>query len=182
MKVVAFSGSPRKNGNTDILVRQILEGAVEKGAETKFFQLNQMNIRPCQADQACKRHDHCGLKDDMQGVYDEIMSAQAVVIGSPVYMWQMSAQTKIMVDRFYAFLNPDYTSKIKGTPMVLAFAQGNPDENLFKPYFEHTAKMFGFLGFDVKGMIVGAGLGEKGDAAKYPQLMEKARELGKNLL
>lgn len=182
MKIVGFSGSPRKDGNTDILVNQIMVGASEKGAEVKFFHLNKMNIKPCQADNYCKSHDRCAMKDDMQGIYDEIMSADAVVLGSPVYMWQMSAQTKILVDRFYAFLNEDYTSKVKGKNIVLAYAQGNPQEDIFKGYFDYNANMLHFLGFNVKDTLVAAGVRDKGDVLKNPELMEKAKDIGKSLI
>lgn len=182
MKVIGFSGSPRKNGNTDLLVQEVLAGAAAKGAKTSFYHLNTMKIRPCQADNACKTDGKCAMQDDMQKLYEEILDADTVVLGSPVYMWQMSAQTKTLVDRFYAFLNPDYSSKVAGKNLVLVFAQGNPDMALFQGYFDHTRKMLSFLGFNVKDVVVAAGVMEKGDVKGHSELMAKAKAVGANLV
>ncbi|BDZ70449.1 flavodoxin family protein [Methanobacterium petrolearium] len=100
MKVVGFTGSPRKNSNTEILVKEALKGAGAAGADTAIFNLNQMSIKPCQACMHCKSHEgECDIRDDMQIIYNEIQDADAFILGSPVYMWQMTAQAKLFTDR-----------------------------------------------------------------------------------
>ena len=126
MMVTAFCGSPRKGGNTECLLREILKGASESGASTMFRSLNDMEIKPCQACGWCKENqkDFCIIRDDMQTVYRDLQQSDAIIIGSPVYMWQMTAQTKSMVDRLYGTLLPGFQSKTGPKKLVLVFAQG----------------------------------------------------------
>lgn len=182
MKATGFVGSPRKDGNTEKLVAEILAGTAAKGATTKLIRLVERNIGGCLADLACKTKGRCGRKDDMMPLYDEILSSNIVVLGTPVYMWQMTAQTKLFVDRLMAFLNPDYSSKIpKGTKLVLAFTQGQTNTDMFMPYFQHTQNMFNFLGFDCKDIIVAGGTQAKDDIIKQQDVLSKAKELGMRL-
>lgn len=76
-KLVAFIGSPRKNGNIDTLVKAVIKGAQDSNIETKIYYLNDMKIKPCQACMYCREpsHDHCVIKDDMCEVYEEIKEA-----------------------------------------------------------------------------------------------------------
>ena len=86
MKVVGFVGSPRIKGNTTSIVNEVLRGASEAGAETKIFNLNELGIRGCQACYKCQTPEgKCVQTDGMAPLYDEIFSADAVVIGTPVF-------------------------------------------------------------------------------------------------
>ena len=183
MKVIGFSGSPRKDANTDRLVAHVLAGAQKAGAGTAFFRIADLNIKGCISCYYCKSHDTCSIKDDMQGLYKEIHAANAVVIGSPVYMGQMTGQTKTFVDRLLPMLNADFTTRLQKRPgLVLAFTQGQPDTSMFLPYMENTKQMFGFLGFTAKEIIVAGGTREQADVDKQTELTAKARSLGASLL
>jgi len=183
MRIIGCIGSPRRGHNTEALVKQILAGAAEKGAETRDYNLNELDIRGCQACMTCKSEDACAVKDDMSALYDEILVADGLVIGSPVYMWQMSAQTKTFVDRLFALLKPDFSTRFKrGLPLVLAFTQGQPDREAFQDYFEQTRRMFEFLGFEVKDSIVAGGTMAKDDLAGQTEIMDRARETGRRLV
>src|SRR5690606_36893249 len=102
----------------------------------------------------------------------------AVVLGSPVYMWQMTGQTKLLIDRLTAFLNPNFSSRLDNKKLILVFSQGSSDRDAFKPYFEYTAGLLYYLGFDVLETIVAAGM-DKLEVSSRPGLLEKSRELGK---
>ncbi len=104
MQVIGIVGSPRENGNTAALVRQMLKGAAEAGADTEVFYLNKLNFRGCQACMYCKSHDVCKQEDDMARVIEEIKKADGIIIGSPVYIGYVSGQTKLFLDRLYVFL------------------------------------------------------------------------------
>ena len=183
MRVIGFSGSPRKDANTDRLVAHVLAGARTAGAETGFFRIADLNIKGCISCYYCKSHDTCSIKDDMQGLYKEIHAADAVVIGSPVYMGQMSGQTKTFIDRLLPLLNADFTTRLKKHPaLVFVFTQGQPDTGMFKPYMENTHQMLGFLGFNPKEIIVAGGTREKTDVDKQSDLVARARTLGAGLL
>ena len=114
----------------------------------------------------------------MQEIYEEIQSADIVVLGSPVYMWQMTAQTKLFVDRLTAFLRPDFSSRLNNKKLILIFSQGSSDRDAFNPYFEYTAGLLYYMGFDVLDMIVAAGT-DKLEVTFRPNLLEKAKDLGK---
>jgi multimeric flavodoxin WrbA len=183
MKILGVEGSPRKNGNTEKLVKTILESASENGAKTKFYKLTEMNISLCLGCSNCRETGACVTNDDMQLLHEEIQTSGAIIIGSPVYMWQVSGQTKLFMDRLVPFIKPDYTTRLKGKKSIfMVFTQGNPDENSFKPYFEYLENLFFFLHYDVKGTIVATGTRDKDDILRQTDLLEKARGIGKNLV
>lgn len=124
MKVVGFVGSPRVGGNTDILVSEILRGAAEAGAETEKVVLNQLHISPCQACEACRKTKRCRIDDDMQALYETMLSADGLVLGTPIYYWGPSAQLKTFVDRWYAIDQEGLREGLAGksVQLVCAFA------------------------------------------------------------
>lgn len=177
-KILGFSGSPRKHGNTGLLVEKILSGAKEKGAETKLFNLAELKISGCQSCFYCKSNEGCAVKDDMQELIKEIKSADALVIGSPIYMWQMTSLTKAFVERLYTFWKGPSNSKLSGKECILAFTHGMP-AGAFQPYIESTAKMLEFAGLKVKGTIV-AGNANNGISGQT-DLLIKAYNMGQAL-
>ena len=118
----------------------------------------------------------------MQTLYNEINQADAIVLGSPIYMWQMTAQTKLFIDRLYALLGPDLLPKHGGKDMVLVFAQGAEDPNMFKSYIEHTANMFKSGKLQVRDIVVASGVGAKGDVKQQENMMTKAKNIGQELV
>jgi multimeric flavodoxin WrbA len=178
-KIIALNGSPRKQGSTAALVDSILQEAGEKGAQVKSYYLNGMNIKGCQSCYACKTEGRCVLKDDMQELYDEIASADGIVFATPVYMWQMTAQLKLVIDRLYPFLKPDYSSYLTpGKKVLLAVTQGQPEPSTFYHYLEHTAKFLSFLGFGEYKILVAGGTRKAEDLIKQTEKMAEAKQLG----
>jgi multimeric flavodoxin WrbA len=189
MKVVGFVGSPRKKGNTFAMVNEVLRGAREAGAETNIYVLNSLNIKGCQACYKCQTPEgSCVQKDDMKQLYDEIISADGVVIGSPVYMVQVTGQTKTFIDRLFALLyfkdgKPGvFGNKIKGKKAVAVYSQGQPDTNLFTASFNLHEQILGFLGFKVQERIVAGGMNAEGAILENLKVMEKAYAAGNALL
>ena len=182
MKILGIDGSPRENGNTETLVKAILQGAEANGAETRHYKVAGMNISPCLGCMDCRESGICIHEDDMTPLYDEIQSSDAMVIGSPVYMWQVSAQTKTFLDRLVLFIKPDFSSRLNGPKgLVLAFTQGNPDVHAFKTYFDYLENLFSFLHYDVKGTIAAAGTRQENDILQQADVLERAREIGMSL-
>jgi multimeric flavodoxin WrbA len=183
MRVLGIEGSPRKNGNTEKLVRAILQGAMEEGHETELCKLADMKVSPCLGCIGCREAGECIIKDDMTRIYEEIQASDAIVIGSPVYMWQVTAQTKLFLDRLVPFVKPDFSTRLNGQKrLLLAFTQGNPDSQSFKPYFDYLEKMLSFLHFQVKGTFVVSGTREKDDILQQAEALERAKDTGKNLV
>ena len=182
MKILALSASPRLHGNSAHLVDQLLASAREAGAQTERLDLNPLHIRGCQADYACKRTGRCGVKDDMQALYDKIDAADAVVFASPIYGYTVSAQLKTVLDRLFSYLNMDMTSRMAPAKRsALIFTQGAPDPQLFADNLAFLPKAFELIGLGRPQMLIGAGLGETDAAARREDLVSQARELGKNL-
>jgi multimeric flavodoxin WrbA len=183
MKIVGLVGSPRKGSNIEILIEEALKGANEAGAETKSFNLSEMDIAPCKACMNCKSNaGECATSDDMQIIYKEIKKADAFILGSPVYMWQMSAQAKIFTDRLYAFMGTGFEEKYGKKDMALIFSQGNPDENMFREYFNYTRNLFGFLGYNVVDMLSSSGNLVHGVVKDKKDVLQKARKIGKDMV
>jgi multimeric flavodoxin WrbA len=161
MKVIGFIGSPRIAGNTAWVVNKIIEGANEKGAETQVCNSSELDIKPCKGCLSCVSNDRCIINDDMQKIYDAIIQADALVLGSPIYMGQMTAQAKTFMDRLFAQITPRFSPKFKeknaGKKLVLAFTQGNPDSGKFQTYYDYTKHIFQLLEFKVKDVVVVAG-------------------------
>lgn len=182
MKVIGISGSPRKGSNTEILLEEALKAADDSGAETKIFKLNNMNIAPCKACMYCKGSEgECAKDDDMQILYNEIKEADAFILGSPVYMWQMTAQMKLFTDRLYAFYGTPIQDELRGKNMSLIFSQGNPNADSFTEYFNYTQSMFNFLGYNVVDMLSSHGNNVPGSIKENEDDLKKAREMGEIL-
>lgn len=106
MKVIGISGSPRKDGNTEILVRYALEPFREKGWEVSEFFLSTRSIKPCIACEMCADSVICSIRDDdMNYLLDELEDCDALIIGSPAYYRNVTAQLKALFDRSYVFRN-----------------------------------------------------------------------------
>ncbi|MDL2318023.1 flavodoxin family protein [Eubacteriales bacterium OttesenSCG-928-A19] len=158
MKAIGFVASPRKAGNTAWTVERILEGARAQGAETELLYASDLEITPCRGCLGCVKGDGCVIPDDMQRVYAALQDADALVLGAPIYMGQMSAQAKAFMDRLFAQITPRFSPRFKeenaGKKMVLVFTQGNPSTDRFQPYYDYTRHMFQTLEFDVRDMVV----------------------------
>lgn len=100
MRILGISGSPKEKGFTNLLLDESLDGARAAGAHTDKIILNDLIIKPCQECLQCNDQGICAYTDDMKVVYDKIKVADAVIIASPIYFGSITAQLKIMIDRF----------------------------------------------------------------------------------
>jgi multimeric flavodoxin WrbA len=127
----------------------------------------------------------CVINDDMQKLYEAIESADVIVLGSPVYMGQMSGQAKIFTDRLFAQISPHfspyYKEKAVKKGLVLVFTQGNPDSGKFQAYYDYTKNMFQMLEFDVKEVIVVTGTRSE-PASEKKELHSKMKSAGSSLV
>lgn len=171
MNVIAFHGSPRIGGNTDLLLGETLK-AIDTGIhKIHLFKLNQMDIKPCQNCGGCENTGVCIIKDDMGPIYEAIRSADRVILASPIFFFGLSAQTKIMIDRCQAFwcekylLKKTLSSEHHGRKGLLMLVGGMKSDTGLR-CAEATAKAFfrsisvpvhetlGFLNIDAKGAIM----------------------------
>ncbi|MBP1924671.1 multimeric flavodoxin WrbA [Sedimentibacter acidaminivorans] len=103
MEILGIVGSYRKSGNTDILVQKVLEGVMNYGLDTNYIFLPDFNIKDCTGCERCKVGFKCVKKDDMQKLYPLIEKADAIVIGSPTYFYNVTGVTKNFLNRLYCY-------------------------------------------------------------------------------
>ena len=118
MKAIAINGSPRKNWNTDMLLQQALKGAADAGAQTELVQLSNLTFSGCRSCFACKiagkETGRCMWKDDLQQVFDKILSADVLFMGSPIYLGNVSGMMYCLMERlvFSLLSYDDYSKKL----------------------------------------------------------------------
>lgn len=186
MKILGFLGSPRKEGNTAILMNEVLSEAKKGGHEVNIYYLNETNIQGCQGCLHCKKHGRCRIDDDMQSIYDEIQAADSIVFGTPVYWGGESSQFKTFFDRWFAFIispPPNYVVSLRpGKKGVFFITQGREEEDMFQYLPKRFSSILkGMLGFSAVYTFVAPGL-RKVEAKERPELLAKAREAGKFLI
>jgi len=177
MKVLGISGSPRKNSNTDILVKAVLRGAGEAGHDTEFIKLNDIDMQACQACDYCRESSErrCKLEDEGSSVLDRTMDCDVLVFGSPVYMAGLSAQAKAYIDRWYSFKDSNRITKIKGNKKVIGiYAQGAKD-GTYHRLFETNERLFNSNNFEYLGTLVST---EYRVPEEGSDLFEKAYQAG----
>jgi putative NADPH-quinone reductase len=109
--IIGLQGSPRAKGNTAMLLDAALQGAAEAGAEVVKFELNHMNIRPCQGCGGCYETGKCVIRDDMDLIVAALEKMDALVVASPVYFGGVTAQMKAVIDRCQPFWARKYVTK-----------------------------------------------------------------------
>lgn len=186
-KALILIGSPRKKGSTAILAAEAERGLKELGVETTTVFLNDKEIRGCQACYWCKRNDlaACAVKDDMQHVHQLLQESDGVIVASPIYFSGVTAQTKAWLDRMFPYMNMNLVPKLPKTKKVsFIFTQNQPDERLFRKGIEAFMFAVGLSGMTVKDYLIGCNLdaGTKPPVEEHQDLMERAYQIGKNLI
>lgn len=176
-KILVISASPRKEGNSDLLCDQFISGATKAGHQIEKMSLRDRKINYCAACDACQKNGgRCVQKDGMAEILDRMISADVIVMATPVYFYTMNAQMKTVIDRIYA----RYTAvSNKEVYFIMTAAVGNKDllERTLESLRGFTACL---TGAKEKGVIYGTGAWNKGDIKKSPA-MGQAYEMGKNV-
>ncbi|MEM2942634.1 MAG: flavodoxin family protein [Candidatus Bathyarchaeia archaeon] len=182
MRVLGVVGSPRRGGNTEILVDEVLRAARDAGADVEKILLNELEIKPCRAECSdyCKRKGYCKIDDDMLPLYDKLFESDALVLGTPVYWYGPSAQLKAFIDRWYAFSHPKHIHRMKGKRVVLIAPLEETDTSAAKPLVDMIRKSLDYLEARFHSrMLVSAG--EKGSVRANRKAMNRAYRIGSAL-
>lgn len=183
MKVIGLVGSPRKNGNIDVLLQKAMEGAEAQGSTTAIYYLNEDNICGCQACGGCKTIGRCVVEDGLSEIFSAIDAADSVIIGSPIYFGRFTAQTALFMDRLFGYLKPDFSSSLgKGKKYSLIFTQNQSDSGTYTNTINAAAQQLEFIGFESGPKpLVGTGLPNAGMVRDNKQLLQDAYNIGKEL-
>lgn len=188
MHVMAINGTPRKKGNTSTIVKAMLEGAQYSGATTSEAHLHTMNMKGCMGCLSCRDvHGVCAQKDELSPFLEAMKTCDAVIFGCPIYMYRLSGQMKLFVDRLYSLYAPrpdgnGYNTTVPaGKLFALVISQGAPDPEQYHRSIRWLAGMAGTgLGLKEVGRIIHTS-GRNEPAAQNSQLLEDARAIGRIL-
>ena len=182
-KILVVMGSPRKKGNSITLAQNVIAGAESAGAQVDSYYLHEMDIKPCDACETCRKNENkeCIIDDDMQKLYPKICEADALVIATPIYYFTISAQTKLFMDRWYA-LGEEKDSILNGKQMGIVLTYGDTDPftsgaiNAIRTFQD----AFEYLGASLVDVVYGSA-SEAGEIKDNQELMDKAYKLGNRL-
>jgi len=186
MYIIGISGSPRIGGNTDILLSKALLGAKAKGADIEKVILNSLKMKPCQECLEVGDDGICQVEDDFPPLHEKIKRADAVILASPIFFGSLSAQTKIMVDRFQCYWRYRYILKKvkseKKKPGAFICIEASTREDFFDNAKSIVKNAFATIGIDYKDELLCPGIDDKGEILKHKNFLEKAFDIGKNLI
>jgi len=188
MKILLFNGSPRKEGNTELLLNEVMRAIDINQHETTLYHLNKLKILPCQDCGGCEETGRCIINDDMTLIYDSIRSADRIILASPIFFFALSAQSKIMIDRCQSFWCEKYLLK-REIPAGqfdrkgLLILVGGMKKEIGQQCAEASAKAF-FRTISVPSheTISFLGVDEKGAILKHPDGLARAYQAGKNII
>jgi multimeric flavodoxin WrbA len=177
MRILALIGSPRKQGNTDLLVNEIIRGAEARGHLVEKIYLYDYEIMPCLDCRGCKRGDYvCVLKDDMPGIYERLQSADIIIFGTPVYWYGPTGKMKLLIDRLRPFIE---NGRLKGKRGLIV-APSEEGSSCGGPLMKMFYMSFDYLGMKLAGYIMPRAY-ERGEIAGNIEEMQRAYDLGSSL-
>ncbi len=178
MKILAIVGSPRPKGNTSYLVDQALQEAAAQGLETEKIILSQYKVNPCQGHDNCSSFSVCKQDDDAPWILDKFCNADGIILGSPVYYYNMTAQMKAFVDRNYFLYRHNISPRMVCAGLIIIGGSAG---------LEHTVRAlrrFVKLSADIPDdrIVILSGCASKpGEVKNDAALIEEARRLGRRM-
>ena len=173
--ILILSGSPRKGGNTELLVEAFEKGASQKH-HVEIVSVRDYKVNPCMGCNACFKNHTCAQKDEMVSIYEKMANADMLVIASPVYFYGISAQLKTIIDRLHNPIRD--TFHIKKMALLLVGAASLPE--LFDAILAEYNLCLNFFNLEDAGKVLVRGVKERGDIQNTDALNE-AYELGLSL-
>lgn len=177
MNIVALTGSPNKNGSSNLLADCFRRGAEAAGHRVEIIDTAHADIRPCTGCVRCGYEGPCAQKDDVEAIREKILAADMLAFATPLYYYGMSAQLKTMIDRFCAFNGFLQRKHMKSALLAAAW---NSDDWTFGALQAHYKTLVRYLNLTDMGMVLGYGCGTPSmtQHSPYPQ---QAYSLGNQL-
>lgn len=176
MKILAVSGSPRKDGNTVTLLSEALKGAAQEGAETELYSVSGKTIAPCDACISCRKTGRCHINDDMQELYPKLLEADGIIMGTPIYLYAMAAQTKAIIDRTFSLDHNQMALANKIGGIVVVAASLGVLQAIKDLYFYFISMQM------IPANFVAAYANAKGEAKKLEKCLAAAHGLGRQMV
>lgn len=174
VRVLGIVGSPRRGGNTEVLIDEVLAGAAEAGALVEKAILNELNIAPCQACNGCQESGECVQQDDLRVLLEQMERSQVWALGTPVYWWGPTAQFKAFLDRWYGIGHAMFRRR----RVILAIPLGGSES-----YARHTVGILTdvvhYLGMQLVATILAPGVHRQGAVRGQARVLAEARRAGR---
>ena len=178
-RVLGVVGSPRRHGNTEILVDEALRGAEEAGAAVEKVILSELDIAPCEACGACVDTGECLTADAMESLFLRMQQSQVWVLGTPVYWWGPSAQFKTFLDRWYAKVHRKRDKAMfKGRQVILVVPMGDADPETARHVVGMMTDALEYVGGELCDIVLASGVNEAGDVLTLPSVLQAAHRAG----
>ena len=187
MKVLGIMGSPRRKGNTDILLDRALAGAEASGAQVEKVIVSKLRISPCRELYACLRDGNCAIKDDMQELYTKLLEADRIIFASPIFFYGITSEAKALVDRCQALwakrhilgIVQDKEDMRKGAFISVGATRG---ERLFDGSILTVRYFFDAIGVKYTHELLVRGVDHKGEIKQHSAAIQDAFALGQKLV
>ena len=186
MRVLGIMGSPRIKGNTDLLLDEALKGAQSREAEVEKIIVDKLKIAPCREYYGCLKDGNCVIRDDMGGIYPKLLTADVIIVASPIFFYGLTAQLKALIDRCQALwarryiLKQDFSdSTRKGAFIAVGATRG---KQLFDGSILTVKYFFQAIGVKYVDELLVRGVDKKAEIKKHPTALSDAFELGKRLI
>lgn len=187
-EILAIYGSPRRKGNTALLLQKAVEGAREAHANVEEIVLRDLKISPCLEIYGCKETGRCVIKDDFQPLYDKLLKCRGLMLASPIFFYTVSALTKSMMDRCQSLWVKRYW--IEKTPFgkkefakkgLFISVGATKGKRLFEGVQLTVRYFFDALDMELWKSLLYKGLDFEGDILKHPEYLQEAYQAGREL-
>jgi len=179
--VLGICGSPRRGGNTETLIDEVLRGAQQAGAVVDKVLLGELDIAPCDACNACEAKGECVYDDDMPPLLDRMARSQVWVLGTPVYWWGPSAQFKLFLDRWYSkVFRPEDQAIFKGRQVVVVVPMGDPDPATARHTVGMLTDALRYSQANLLATVLATDVNDPGEVRRQAAVMAAARQAGRD--
>ena len=187
MKVLGILGSPRREGNTEILLDEALRGASDHGGLCEKIILRDLKITPCLEIYKCAEDGVCAIQDEMQGLFPKIIQAERLLLASPIFFYSVPALAKAMIDRCQSLWAKKYILKLPVSPIadrkgVFISVAATRGKKLFDGVRLTVKYFFDAIDVAYSDELFVRGADEKGEVRDQPEALKAAYELGRRLV
>ena len=183
MKILAICGSPRRRGNSEILLDRLIKGARSAGADTEKVIIERLSIIPCKGCNRCHKNARCFIRDGMDSLYKKLLSADAIAISSPVHFGSLPAKLKAMIDRCQPVWVDKFMLRKRSSPKkkrrgVFISVSGHNRKSFFRNSREIIEIFYMILDVRLTKSLYVPSMEHPGDVLKDRGALKKAFQMG----
>jgi multimeric flavodoxin WrbA len=186
MFVLGINGSPREGGNSRVLLEKFTEEAKRAGAQCESIMLNDIDFRPCQECEEMPSDGTCKIGDDFQAIYKKVLKADVLILSAPVFFGSLSAQTKMMIDRFQCLWRARYILGkdlgLKEKKGVFLCVEASDRDDFLQNARSIVRNFFATVNAKYSGEIMCKGIDDKGEILRHPECLDRSGKLANDII